>query len=237
MNTATPTTACGHALALRWTDGLQGLLVGAALSGLLLALRPQLLHGWEAIMQFWSLRLGLPGLQAQATLAPPSSGLLLGVSAAVLGLYALAGRWPEHLHPLRVLVRALCLVQASACLYFAWAPSRFPYAVDQHLRAVLEMGADMLMAMPLMLTLGWGLLRLPWALRLAGSLSVLLYFLLWVPHQVLLHAWVLGQGTVLFMPLLMLCLGPLLNGWLFVALYGWLLSLTPAPLGAAGARP
>lgn len=48
-----------------------------------------------------------------------------------------------------------------------------------------------------------------------------------VKSRHLRHAWVLQHGSVLFMPVLLLCLGPLLNGWIFVALYAWLASLTP----------
>ena len=221
----------------RWRDGAQGLLTGVGLFLALLAARPWLVQGWQAVVDWWSDATGLVALGQEQRLAPPSPALLLGTTAAVLLLYALAGRWREPLHPLRVLVRALCLIQASACLFFAWAPSRFPYAVGQHLSGLLWTGADLLTLMPLMIMLGWGLLRLPWALRLLGSLSVLLYFVVWVPHQVLLHAWVLNHGTVLFMPLLMLCLGPLLNGWLFVALYAWLVSLTPQTAQRPGGTP
>lgn len=211
----------------RWQDGVGGLLTAAGLFALMLWLRPGLLQGWEQLVTLWSEATGLFPTGIQPVLAPPSTALLVGTSASLIVLYAWAGRWHERYHPLRVLVRALCLVQASACLYFAWAPARFPYAVDLHLRSLMLMGADFLTVMPWMLMLGWGLLNLPWSLRLGGSLLALGYFVLWVPHQVLLHAWVLAQGSVLFMPLLMLCLGPLLNGWIFVALYGWLVSLTP----------
>lgn len=86
-----------------------------------------------------------------------------------------------------------------------------------------------------MLALGWGVLHLPWRLKLLGPLLVVAYFMVWLPHQVLLHAWVLHHGSVLFMPVLLLCLGPLLNGWIFVALYAWLASLTPRTVNRTGA--
>lgn len=227
MNNTTQGMAPGGLAPWRWHDGALGLLTAAGLFVLTLWLRPVLLQGWQQLMGLWADATGLPGPHIQQVLTPPSTLLLVGTSAAVIGLYAWAGRWPERYHLWRVLVRALCLVQASACLYFAWTPARFPYAPDLHLRSLLQMGADFITVIPWMLMLGWGMLNLPWMLRLGGSLLVLGYFVLWVPHQVLLHAWVLNQGSVLFMPLLMLCLGPLLSGWLFVALYAWLTSLTP----------
>lgn len=221
----------------RWRDGIGGLLTGMVLFLAMLAVRPALMQLWRDMVDLWSLATGLPALDGELVLSPPATGLLLGTAATVLGLYALAGRWHERLYPLRVLVRALCLIQASACLFFAWAPARFPYGPGQHLSGLLWMGADLITVLPLLLMAGWGMLRMPWHLRVLGSLTVLGYFVAWVPHQVLLHAWVLVHGTALFMPLLMLCLGPLLNGWLFVALYAWLASLTPAPVAAPRSGP
>lgn len=217
----------------RWQDGMTGLMTGAALLGLLLWERPALMQLWQRVLEGWRSAAGLSGAHGPQTLQPPSTGLLLLTTAGVLGLYALSGRWHERLRPMRAVVRALCIVQASACLFFAWAPARFPYSVDQHLNGLLQLGADFLTMTPLMLTLGWGLLRLPFALRLLGMLSASAYFVVWIPHQVLLHAWVLEHGSVLFMPVLMLCFGPLLNGWLFVGLYAWLVSLTPRHLPMA----
>ncbi len=211
----------------RWRDGFWGLLLGAGWSLALWALQPQLLQLWHDVVDLWSQPLGLGLSPLPQDAAPPSQELLLSTTALVALLYVAAGRWHERYQPLRVVVRAMCLVQGSACLFFAWFPARFPYAVHQHLSGLLQMGADFLMTVPLMLALGWGVLNLPWRLKLLGPLLVLTYFVVWLPHQVLLHAWVLHHGSVLFMPVLLLCLGPLLNGWIFVALYAWLASLTP----------
>lgn len=232
-----PTAADGGQLApWRWHDGLTGLSIGAGLSLALLTLQPQLLQAWSAVVVWWGAALGLAVTSWPHNTPPPSAELLLGTSVAVVLLYLLAGRWHERYLPLRVVVRALCLVQGSACLFFALVPARFPYAVHQHLASLMQMGADFLLVVPLMLALGWGLLNLPWRLKLLGPLAVLAYFVVWLPHQVLLHAWVLDHGSALFMPVLLLCLGPLLNGWIFVALYAWLASLTPRTITHRG-RP
>lgn len=211
----------------RWHHAAIGLLLGALPSWALWQGREALLGFWSVVMVFWDGALGLQ-LARLPDLVQAPSALLTGSTALMTGLlFVAAGLWPEHWRPWRVVVRGLCLVQAGACLFFAWLPAHFPHAVQQHLDGLLQMGADLLLLMPWMLTFGWGLLNLPWRLRLLGPLAVLGYFIVWIPHQVVLHAWVLTHGTVLFMPLLLLCLGPLLNGWLFVALYGWLVSLTP----------
>ncbi len=212
----------------RWRDGLLALALAAVQTLLLWQGQAALLQGWREVLAFWGTRLGSPGLGTHTALTPlPSVAWVLGTAVVTAALYLWSGRWPERHWPWRVLVRGLCLVQASACLFLLWAPARFPYGLAQHLNALLQLGADLMLTMPLMLALGWGLLRLPWHLKVLGPLAVLAYFAVWLPHQAVLHAWLLSHGSVLFMPVLFLCFGLLLDGWLFIALYAWLASLTP----------
>ena len=153
-----------------WRDGVCGLLTGLAFFLAVLMLRPTLLQLWNFILSQWGSAVGLAMPAPDAS--PPSTVLLVSTALVVVGLYAWAGQWHERLYPLRVLVRALCLVQASACLFFAWAPAHFPHAVEQHLKGLLWMGAGLLTIVPLMLALGWGLLPLPWGRRLWATLLV-----------------------------------------------------------------
>ncbi len=234
MNSAARTSA----LALwRWRDGLSALALAALQTLLLWQGQAALLQAWRAVLDFWGTRLGSPGLGTHTMLTPlPSTRWVLGTAAATAALYLWSGQWPERQRPWRVLTRGLCLVQASACAFLLWAPARFPYGLAQHLNALLQLGADLMLGMPLMLALGWGLLRLPWQLKVLGPLGVLAYFAVWLPHQAVLHAWLLSHASVLFMPVLFLCFGLLLNGWLFIALYAWLASLTPR-IAATEVRP
>ena len=81
---------------------------------------------------------------------------------------------------------------------------------------------------PPMLALGWGLLRVPIWQKILAPCGVLAYFALMLPHKLLLQAWLLEQLSILFMPVLFLCFGSLLDLWIFVALYAWLASRVPA---------
>ena len=82
--------------------------------------------------------------------------------------------------------------------------------------------------LPLLLTIGWGVLRLPLHQKLLYPVLMLAYFALMVPHKALLSLLILQQMSVLFMPLLYLCFGTVLDLMVFVALYSWLASLAPA---------
>lgn len=221
-------TTAGDLAPWRWRDGAMGLLLAAAQTLALWQAQPAMLQGWRAVLAFWNTRLGGAWLRPEASSAAlPSATLVLVTALLVAIAYGWTARWPERFWPARMLLRGLCLVQASACLFWLWAPARFPYGLNQHLHALLQLGADMMLTMPLLLCLGWGLLRLPWHLKLLGPVGVLAYFALWLPHQVALHAWLLSQASVLFMPVLFLGFGILLDGWIFIALYAWLASLTP----------
>lgn len=181
--TAQASAVAGQLAPWRWRDGLSGMLVGAGLFLVLLVLQPGLLTFWAQTLALWSEALALGPAGASQVTSPPSTALLLGTAASVSGLYLLAGRWHEHWQPLRVVVRALCLVQGSACVFFALVPARFPWSVQQHLSGLMQMGADFVLVMPWMLAVGWGLLNLPWRLKLLGPVAVLAYFVVWLPHQ------------------------------------------------------
>ena len=64
--------------------------------------------------------------------------------------------------------------------------------------------------------------------KLLYPVLMLAYFALMVPHKALLSLLILQQMSVLFMPLLYLCFGTVLDLMVFVALYSWLASLAPA---------
>ena len=192
--------------AWRWRDGLLGVLTGLLTTAAVVMLRAQWLAWAQGIVSFWHSHMGLPPLSGISA-SPPSGALVLGTTAAVALIWTVSGTWPEHRWPLRAVLRGLCLVQASACLFFALVPAQFPYTLNQHLDALWMQGSQFLVFVPLMLCMGWGVLRLPWALKLLAPGMVVLYFALLLPHQLAVHAWVLVQGSALFMPLLFLCFG------------------------------
>ena len=227
------------------------LLQTAAPALLLLGLwRTELMQGWQNLLDFWLQALGLPLQLGLQTDLHPGSTRLIGLrpdditpvpSLQALGLTALAtglawwapSRWPDRLLPLRVLVRALALVQGAALLFLLLLPAQFPYTLTSHLSTLLNLGYGFLLAVPVLLALGWGLLPLPSWQRLVVPLAVVAYLALLMPHKALLQVWLLAHSSVLHMPVFYVALGPLLDLMVFVALYGWLLSLRPADAPAA----
>ncbi len=225
-----------------WPLAVQWLLLSAWPVALLWWLKPWLMRFWQAVFHFWSQPLALSlharlspdgqsilwSAEDDAAFAPSSQQLMLQVFG-VAAIWLTSGLFSDRWTPLRTTLRALCLIHLSSCLFFLWAPASFPYSISKHLQALMEMGLGFMLAIPPMLTLGWGLLKVPLSQKLLVPCLVLAYFAVMLPHQWLLHAWLLEHLSILFMPVLFLCMGTLLDLWIFVAIYAWLASTVPVP--------
>jgi hypothetical protein len=220
---------------LPWTL-LQAVVIAGALMSLVWWLQDPLVLWWHHVILFWAGHLGIPlaassasaGLlswlpQVAATTAP-SPALAAGMAAVVLALYAGSYWMRDEMTPLKYLLRTLCVLQATAIAFFVVVPSLFPYSVPRHVQAMLGAGYILMLASPALLAGGYALLRIPAWQRLAHPLLVLAYFVVLVPHQAVLHAWMLQHFSVLLMPLLYLAFGVVFDMMIFVALYSWLAS-------------
>ncbi|HEX5389018.1 MAG TPA: hypothetical protein VFW67_04555 [Burkholderiaceae bacterium] len=230
-------------LSTRWSlAGVLGTLLMAAIPvAALLALQAPLRELWQGWLLWWAERLALPlaltlengvptlgWLSGSANAQLPSTTIGAVTTAVVMGAYAGTYRFSDRQLPLKYLVRVLCVVQASALLFFLLVPSRFAYTLSGYLAASLDAGFVLMLVLPVLLTIGWGVLRLPLYQKLLYPVLMLGYFALMVPHKALLTLLILQQLSVLFMPLLYLCFGTVLDLMIFVALYSWLASLAPA---------
>lgn len=226
---------------LRSGRGSMGLAfcVAAAVTLALWQARPLVTDAWERLVLWWAGALGIPlavledgtvrrwtyVADAYALLPGQATGLLTAI--VVMGAFASTWWMSDRFVPLKFAVRTLCVVQASALLFFITVPSLFPYTAGSHLAAMLESGYWLMLALPSLLALGYGLLDLPMLRKLVDPLLLLAYFAVALPHKAVLHVLVLQHFSVLFMPLLYLCFGLVFDVMLFVALYSWLVSRAP----------
>lgn len=215
---------------------LQSLIWVVVFTALLLWGKAALMHWWQAVILYWSRYLGIPlraGSDASALLrwtpaagtsSMPTRGIALATSVAVVAL-VVATRWmSDAMTPVKYLIRTLCFVQTTAIVAFTFAPALFTYTIPGHLQAIMHAGYGVMLAVPALLALGYGILPVRAAVRFIHTAGVLGYFALMVPHMVVLHALVLQHMSILFMPLLYLCFGIVFDVMVFVALYSWLAS-------------
>jgi len=225
---------------LRGSVIVQTLLIAVVLTALLVWVQQPLLLFWQETILFWCGLLGIPlapgafpgGVLAwtprSAVTLAPSPAIALGASAVVVVLYGTTYWMRDAMTPVKYLVRALCVLQLIALAFFLVVPSWFAYSVPQHVQSMLSAGYILMLAVPVLISGGYALLRIPAWERLAHPLLLLVYFAVMVPHQAVLHAWLLQHLSVVVMPVLYLCFGVVFDMLIFVALYSWLASrLTP----------
>lgn len=227
-----------------WGLGAQMLALPVLLFSALYLGQDLLYAFWRADLLAWAGWLQLP-LRAATALEPsealglvwqpgPQDGGLSSAQGSALGaalvLLALVGshflRGPRL--PLQYLVRIVCAVQLMALLYFWWAPQPYPHSLLNHVSDVLNAGYALLLAMPILLGLGYYALHLSVWRKLLHSLLMLAFVVLMVPQQALVHLLLLHHGSLVFMPVLYICFGALFDMMVFVALYAWAASTAPS---------
>jgi len=210
-------------------------LLFTVLTALLLS---PILHLWRALFAFWQPRLAESGAvaihevdlgrYAMSLPYPSFPSAYPGQHAwwltfAVCAVIFVATFFisPKRFLPLNYIIRACLLVQATALLYFHFLPGQFPYDADAYLVNALIMALIFLFLMPWGLGLTYYVFNFSLARKVGLTLLLLGYFVIAFPMQYLLHAYVLHQMSLLFMPLLYLVFGTFLDVMMFVALYSW----------------
>lgn len=211
--------------------------------GLLLLAEPHLMGFWRDTIIFWVSRMDIP-LQAQQhamTIGAlrfdwinhnnpstmPDFAMKLVSALVTFLLFALTTRMRSKLLPLKYLLRILCTVHTAALIFFTYLPSQFPYSIPDHMRDLISMGYMLILAIPVLLAIGYYLLHLPLVTKITHSVAILAYFIVMTPLKVVLHTVVLYHLSLLYMPLLYICFGAVFDVLIFVALYSWIVSRLP----------
>lgn len=202
--------------------------------------RHDLFDIWREVILFWSKELGVPLVRVplEGGMGPdgmalsagaydrPLPGLLgMGCAAvAVVAMFWVSSRLRDDSLPLKYPLRIVAVVQAVALAFFVFAPTQFPHTISRHSEELLVIGYATMVAVPVMLAAGYYLLNESLWSKLAHTCWILAFFALFIPHQVMAHAWILHHLSVLYMPVLYLCFGAVFDAMVFVALYSWAIS-------------
>jgi hypothetical protein len=225
---------------------VQVVLLPAFFIALLLEIEPALVDFWREFVMAWAQLLDIPvkpsGRPAgwgelrlvwlfleSPTLLPGRAVLIAGLAIACLGFAATCLLRPQ-LVPLKYVARIGCTLLAISALVFLFGS--FPYSITDHVLALTGGGFILMATIPVMLALGYYVLRIPLAVKIFHTTLVMGYFAVLVPLQVVVHMVLLQHLTVLVMPILYFVFGTLLNFVLFIALYSWIAST--APMEASG---
>lgn len=140
--------------------------------------------------------------------------------AATLALLAATFLLPSKLMPVTYLLRGILSVPATALLYFALLPARFPHNPDSYMQGLVTAEIALISTVPLLFGLTYYIFDFGLLKKAFLTAITMAHLALFLPLQVLVQALVL-QRTVLFMPILYIILGLPVNILIIIAFYSW----------------
>lgn len=219
--------------------------LAAGLTGVWLALLPVTMRWWAGVLSMWAAPLGLRapepgelrlfGWLVRVPLFPahgaaPGDTLLLVTT--LVAFVCLAVTYLRRMSiPVAYLLRALALVQLASGAWFASVASGdTALAASVHLTAFA--GVALVTLVPAVHGLTFYLVDLP-ATRKAGlTLLTMAHLAVLIPLQYTAHVYVVHRASLLFLPVLAVFGGMLVQVLVFVAWYGWGMSWRHAGSGA-----
>jgi hypothetical protein len=222
----------------------QAIILPVVMCALLFWGKPLLLDFWRNCILFWSSGLDLPfslanqlnGTGQYAMLLSggpddrplPSAATLWVTAGVTLLFFALSFSMKHARLPIKYPLRIVCAIQLVTLIYFWLMPDAFPYSISRHSEELMTIGYVVMMATPVMLAMGYYILNHSLLAKLWYTVLIMLFFAVMIPHQVLMQAFIMRHLSVLFMPVLYICLGAVFDALVFVALYSWAASNAPA---------
>lgn len=221
----------------------QAVILPLILCALVYVGKPLLFDFWRDCILFWSAGLDMPfALTNQLNDAGqyamllssgpndrplPSRTILLVTAVVTLAGLALSLRMKNAQLPLKYPLRIVGVIQLVTLVYFWLSPEAFPYSVARHSEELMTIGYVVMLATPVMLAMGYYILNQSLSIKLFHTALILGFFAIMIPHQVLAQAFIMQHLSVLFMPVLYICMGAVFDALVFVALYSWAVSGAP----------
>jgi hypothetical protein len=164
------------------------------------------------------LRFDIPFLRMETVL--PSSQAWWLTCATTVALFAATFFLPSKMIPVTYLLRGILLVPATALLYFAFLPARFPHTPDSYMEGLVTAGIALISTVPLLFGLTYYIFDFGLLKKAFLTTITMIHLALFLPLQVLVQALFL-QKTVLFMPVLYIMFGMPINILIIIAFYSW----------------
>jgi hypothetical protein len=150
---------------------------------------------------------------------------------------ALSFALPDRFLPARYFLRFLAIVQSISLGYFAFASPPFLYPLPGYTTGLLMAGLAVLVLIPPVLGLSFYIFDHSLRQQLALTAMLLLHVAVFLPVQVLIHAWLAHYLSALVQPTLFFIFGLLLEVMVFVAFYGWAMSWQGTEIPASAPVP
>ncbi len=151
----------------------------------------------------------------------PALGHFVTIGTIALVVLLLSFALSSRFLPLAYFLRALVLIQGVSLAWFALATPPFPYPTPRYAAGLLAAGAILITSLPAILGFTFYIIDVSLVRKVLLTVLLIGHLIVLLPLQVLVHVWLIHQGSLLLQPVLFLVFGLLVEILVFVAFYGW----------------
>jgi hypothetical protein len=131
---------------------------------------------------------------------------------------------PDRFTPLAYLLRALALIHAIAIVYFTFWPQYYPYSLAGYHALMMLAGMAFVALVPIVYCLTYYIFDVGLFRKLAITLITMLHLGLVIPLQYFAQLYLIHRYSLLYMPILFLMFGLMIDVFLLIAFYAWAMS-------------
>ena len=124
-----------------------------------------------------------------------------------------------RLAPFNYLMRSMLIIQASASIDRMLSPNFFPYTLPVYIQDMMYISIYLLFTLPIVLGFVYYIFDFGLWRKIMLTVFMFAYFLVAIPCQYMLHAYIIHEWTVLFLPIMYLLFGILLDVLMFMSIY------------------
>lgn len=155
-------------------------------------------------------------------IAAGAPGCILWVATTIIT--TLIFKFPLSNIPLRYLLKAIAFIQMCALFFFLVYPNDFPHMLADYHFGMMVAGLVLITLIPVLFAFTYYIFDFKLWQKLSITLLVMLYLCLFIPFQYLLHAYLIHEASLVFLPVLFFIFGLPLDILAVIALYAWAMS-------------
>ena len=145
-----------------------------------------------------------------------SAGIVIAVITLLISFFL-----PDRFIPLAYLLRALVLIQTISIIYFLFFANYFPYNLAGYHAVMMLAGLIFVGLIPLIYGLIYYIFDETLVKKLWLTVLTMFHLLLLIPLQYFAHAYLIHTFSLMYMPVLFLMFGLMIDVFILIAFYSW----------------
>lgn len=153
---------------------------------------------------------------ATPTNAEWAIGLIIAALVLLISFFL-----PDRFIPFAYLLRALVFIQTISIVYFLFFSNYFPYSLASYQAVMMLAGLIFIGLVPIIYGLIYYIFDETLVKKLWLTTLTMSHLLLLIPVQYFAHAYLIHQFSLMYMPILFLMFGLMIDVFILIAFYSW----------------